>query len=292
MSPSLPENGDAGSSAHARASHPPALHRGPMPPHRTPCHSGVHSTGMLSGKDRFSSKADHNGGSFCSRLFLSVGNAELMACTVFAVAKVSSPCRWGLSRGKPAQSREGFPLIPRDGGMEREWEKLVQGLLREAGTALLSGGGRGGRLCSVAHLASSSSLPCRVARPCCVATITGEDTSLVILFLSAFSHLPPPLGSASQRWVDGRLSGAAASPTASPACLTKPAQGMLPFWAEHFLLWAQFRGKSLVFGDSSEYPLSSAHSRSREGSWQGGIEGQHSLLPPFQSHRQQFPLQQ
>lgn len=122
---------------------------------------------------------------------------------------------------------------------------------------------------SVAHLASSL-LPHRMARPRCVAGVAGEDASLIILFLSAFSHLPPPLGSASWRWVDGRLSGAAASPTASPACLTKPAEGMLPFWAERFSLWAQFRGKSLVFRDSSEHPLSSAHSGSR-----GELAGSH-----------------
>ena len=70
--------------------------------------------------------------------------------------------------------------------------------------------------------------------------------------------------------MDGRLSGAAASPTASPACLTKPAEGMLPFWAERFSLRAQFRGKSLVFRDSSEHPLSSAHSGSS-----GELAGSH-----------------
>jgi len=145
--------------------------------------------------------------------------------------------------------------------------------------------------CSMAHLASSW-LPRRVAWPCHVASVTGEDASLVILFLSAFSHLPPPLGSASRRWVDRRLSGAAASPTASLACLTKPAQGMLPFWAERFSLQAQFRGKPLVFRDSLEHPLSSVHSRSRGESWQGCTERQHSLLHPFQSPRQQFPLRQ
>lgn len=115
---------------------------------------------------------------------------------------------------------------------------------------------------STAHLASPS-LPCQAAQPRRVAGIAGEDTSLIILFLSAFSHLPPSLGSASRRWVDGRLSGAAASPTASPACLTTPAQGILPFWAKYFLLRAQVTGKILVFGDSSEHPLSSAHNGNR-----------------------------
>lgn len=103
---------------------------------------------------------------------------------------------------------------------------------------------------SSAHLASPS-LPCQAAQPRRVAGIAGEDASLIILFLSAFSHLPPSLGSASRRWVDGRLSGAAASPTASPACLTKPAQRFLPFWAKCFLLQAQVTGKSLASGIQS-----------------------------------------
>lgn len=103
---------------------------------------------------------------------------------------------------------------------------------------------------STAHLASPS-LPCQAAQPRCVASIAGEDTSLIILFLSAFSHLPPSLGSASPRWVDRRLSGAAASPTTSLACLTKPAQRFPPFWAKCFLLRAQVTGKSLVSGIQS-----------------------------------------
>ena len=135
-----------------RQAHPTAGHRGLMPPrHWTPHCSGVHSPGMLSSKDGFSSKLDHNGGSFCLSLFLSVGNTELMACTTPAVAKISSPHGWGLSRGELALHRAGraFPWHPgsgRDGGMEREWEKLAQGLLQEVGTALLSGDSQGGRL--------------------------------------------------------------------------------------------------------------------------------------------------
>lgn len=140
------------------------------------------------------------------------------------------------------------PGSSRGGGIERQREKLARGLLGEPGTALLAGNGRVGGC--PAHLASPS-LPCRAAQPRRVASIAGEDASLVILFLSAFSHLPPSLGSASRRWVDGRLSGAAASPTASPACLTKPAQRFLPFWAKCFLLRAQVTGKSLVSGIQS-----------------------------------------
>lgn len=92
-------------------------------------------------------------------------------------------------------------------------------------------------------------------------------------FSCAFSHPPPPPGSASRRWVDGRLSGAAASPTASPACLTKRAQGMLPFWAECCLLQALCRGKSLMFGDAAEHPQPTAG-----WGWQGQAAVQLSLL--------------
>lgn len=125
-----------------------------MPPcHQTHHHSGVHSPGMLSGKDGFFSKLEHNGGTFCLSLFLSFGNAELMACTAPAVAKIS----WGSIR-----HRAGWGgLYPvRDGGMERQWEKLARGLLGEVGTACGAGmAGAGG--CPTAHLASSR---CRAGR--------------------------------------------------------------------------------------------------------------------------------
>lgn len=163
----------------------------------------------------------------------------------------------------------------------------LRALLRETGTALLAGNGCGGscpRL-STPCLASPS-LPCRAAQPHRVAGIAGGDASLVVLFLSVFSHLPPSLGSASRRWVDGRLSGAAASPTASPACLTKPDQGFLPFWAKCFLLRAQVRGKSLVLG------IQSILSPQPVESWQDHTERQRSLMPPFESPKQQFILQQ
>lgn len=181
-----------------------------------------------------------------------------MACTTPAVAEITSPCAWGLSRGKPAphRPRRAFSL-PRKQQGRRDGEgagKAGPGFtLRQAQPCWLGMAVVGGRpWLSTAHLASPS-LPCQAAQPRRVAGIAGEDASLIILFLSAFSHLPPSLGSASRRWVDGRLSGAAASPTASPACLTKPAQGILPFWAKYFFLWAQVTGKSLVFRDSSEH---------------------------------------
>lgn len=169
----------------------------------------------------------------------------------------------GLSSG--AQGAAGIEGWQRSG---RSWPNIYPKRWAQPCQVGMAGAGGWPQHC-VAHLASSS-LTCRVARPHDVASIAGEDASLVFLFLSAFSHLPPPLGSASWRWVDGRLSGDAASPTASPAWLTKPAQEMLPFWAERFSLQAQFRGKSLVFRDSSEHPLSSAHSGSR-----GELAGSH-----------------
>lgn len=184
-------------------------------------------------------------------------------CTTPATAKISTPRMWGLSRGKPAPHRAerafSLPRKQRGGGTEREREKLAQGLLRETGTGVLAGNGCGG------SCAQHTFPPPR----CCARrlSLTQGPASLIILFLSAFSHLPPSLGSASRRWVDGRLSGAAASPTASPACLTKPAQGFLPFWAQCFSLQAQVTGKSLVFRDSSEHPLSSAHNGNGKG-WQ------------------------
>lgn len=261
-----------------------------MPPCRwSPHRCGVHSPGVLNVKDRFSSKPDCDGG---GERVSPQAFSGLMVCTTPATAKII----WGVSRHRVGWAFPWHPGSSRGGGMERERGKLAQGLLGEVGTAPPRRGvaGAGGwPRHSTAHLASSSSsLPRRVAQLCRVASVAGEDALLVILFLSAFSHLPPPLGSASRRWVDRRLSGAAASPTASPACLTKPAQGMLPFWAECFLLQAQFRGKSLVFRDASEHPLSSSPQREQGGSWRGRTERQHSLLPPFQSPRQRFPLQQ
>lgn len=176
-----------------------------------------------------------------------------MACTTPAVARISSPHLWGLS--STTQGTKGFPVAQEAAG-EEGWRgsgKSWPGVYSESqaqpcwlGMAVVGGCPW---LCT-AHLASPS-LPCRAAQPRRVASIAGEDASLVILFLSAFSHLPPSLGSASRRWVDGRLSGAAASPTASPACLTKPAQRFLPFRAKCFLLRAQVTGKSLVSGIQS-----------------------------------------
>lgn len=225
--------------------------RGPKPPcHQAPRHPRAHSFGMLSCKNRLFSKTNHNGGSSCSSLFF-VGNTEVIAC-----ARISSPRLWDLSRGKPApphRAQRAF-LLPRKQQARRDGEGAgFTGVYSERqaqrcwlGMAVVGGCPR----LPTAHLASPS-LPCQAAQPRRVAGIAGEDASLIIPFLSAFSHLPPSLGSASRRWVDGRLSGAAASPTASPACLTKPAQGFLPFWAKCFLLRAQVTGKSLVSGIQS-----------------------------------------
>lgn len=193
-----------------------------------------------------------------------------MACITPAVARISSPHLWGLS--STTQGTKGF-LVAREAAGEEGWRGSGVCSERQAQPCWLGmavvGAARGSP-----HLASP---PPRCRAGLSVAGIAGRDASLVVLFLSAFSHLPPSLGSASRRWVDGRLSGAAASPTASPACLTKPAQGFLPFWAKCFLLQAQVTGQSLVSGIQSilcPQPVES---------WQDHTERQHSLMPPFQS---------
>lgn len=193
-----------------------------------------------------------------------------------------------------AQGREGFPLAPRKQQGWRDGEragKAGPSFAPRDGHSLAEWGWPGREAARGAPWHTLPPLHCHAGWLSLAAWPASQGKTHHSLFCSsAFSHLPPPLGSASQRWVDGRLSGAAASPTASPACLTKPAQEMLPFWAERFSLRAQLRGKILVF---RFFRASSVLIPQQEqgGSWQGCMERQHSLLPPFQSTRQQFPLQ-
>lgn len=122
----------------------------------------------------------------------------------------------------------------------------------------------------------------------------------------SFSHPPPPPGSASWRWVDGRLSGAAASPTASPLRLTKRAQGMLPFWAECCCVLRAAGGvKALCLRGESPQPQQWACPRCKDkdnhGSMWGAVcketwqwvNGQHTyLLQALSPHLQQPQCQQ
>lgn len=178
-----------------------------------------------------------------------------MACATPAMARISSHHVWGLSRGKPAphRARRAF-LLPRKQQGRRDGEGAGK-----AGPGFTLGdrhspAGWEWLWWEAAHGSPQHTLPpprCHARRLSLAAWPALQGKTLIILFLSAFSHLPPSLGSASQRWVDRRLSGAAASPTASPACLMKPAQRFLPFWAKCFLLWTQVTGKSLVSGIQS-----------------------------------------
>lgn len=179
-------------------------------------------------------------GAVSARTF-SLGKAELVACSTVATAKNKLPLWMGLTQGQAGiihGKRELFFGAQGAAGMD-------DGVQAEkAGTEVCS-----------ERWAQPCSSPWHTWPPgcragwLCLATWPASQgkTSLLTLFLSGFSHLPPPLGSASQRWVDGRLSGAAASLTASPACLTKPAQGMLPFWAEHLCSGHNLEVNALFF---------------------------------------------